>query len=91
MTKKRFAFGTVTGTGNLRGDPAFTLGFDGYLRDKEVDPRTVDLVTIASCAGRSFVISQKANQRILKSSLRRRTQGMAPSVMAHIFTMTRVF
>ena len=59
MTKKRVAFGTVTGTGNLRGDPAFTLGFGGFLRDKGVDPLTMDLVTIASCAGHSFVITRK--------------------------------
>ena len=56
MTKKRFAFGTVTGIGNIRGDPAFTLGFDGFLREKGVDP---DLVTIASCAGHSFVITRE--------------------------------
>ena len=59
MTKKRFTFETVIGTGNLRGDPAFTLGFAGYLRDKEVDPRTINLVTIASCAGHSFVITRE--------------------------------
>ena len=52
MTKKRFTFGTVTGTGNLRGDLAFTLGFDRRL---QVDSRTITLFTIASCAGHSFV------------------------------------
>ena len=38
MTKKRFAFGTVTVTNNFRGDPDFTVGFERYLRDKRVDP-----------------------------------------------------
>ena len=94
MTKKRFTFGTVTGTGNLRGEPAFTMGLDGYLRDKEVDPRAVNLVTIASCATHSFVITREipeSESEISSSSLRRRTQSMAPSVMAHISTVTRVF
>ena len=49
----------VTGTNNLRGDVAFTLGFDAFLREKRVDPRIVDLVTIASCAGHSFVITKE--------------------------------
>ena len=59
MTKKRFTFGTVRGADNLRGDSAFTLGFDAFFREKGVDPRTVNLVTIASCADHSFVITRE--------------------------------
>ena len=50
MTKKRFAFGTMTGTNNFRGDPDFAVGFERHLRDKRVDPATIELLTIASCA-----------------------------------------
>ena len=36
-----------------------TLGFEAFLRDKRVDPSTSELVTIASCAGHSFVITRE--------------------------------
>ena len=59
MTKKRFTFGTVTGTNHLRGDAAFALGFEAFLTDKGVEPSTIELVTIASCTGDSFVITRE--------------------------------
>ena len=43
MEKKRFTFGAETGTANLRGNPYFMLGFNGYLVEKRVDPATVEL------------------------------------------------
>ena len=59
MDKKRFTFGTVTGTDNLRGNPDFLLGFNRYLVEKQVDPATLELITIASCTGHSFVITRE--------------------------------
>ena len=59
MKKKRFTFGTVIGIDNLCGDPQFTVGFQEYLERKEVDPRMVEFVTIASCTGYSFVITSE--------------------------------
>ena len=91
VTKKSFAFGTVTGTNYLRGDLSLTLGFDAFLRDKRVDPSIVDLVTIASCAGHSFVITRrslKESQRKLSAWPRAHMPSMVPSVMAHTSTTT---
>ena len=60
MDKKRFTFGTVTGTDDsLRSNPDFTVRFNRYLVEKRVDPATIELVTIASCAGHSFVITRE--------------------------------
>ena len=36
MTKKRFAFRTVTGTNHLKGDPAFTLGHLALMRSSGI-------------------------------------------------------
>ena len=46
MDKQRFAFRTITGTSNLRGNANFLLQFN-------------ELVTIASCTPHSFVITRK--------------------------------
>ena len=59
MDKQRFTFGIVAGTNNLRGDANFLLEFNRYLEGKRVDPATYELVTIASCAGHSFVITRE--------------------------------
>ena len=53
--EETFTFGTVIGVDWPCGDPQFTVGFQEYLTEKEVDPRHIELVTIASCAGHSFV------------------------------------
>ena len=80
--------------GNLRGDPAFTLGFDGYLREKEVDPQTIDFVTTASCAGHSSVITREipeGESEDIKILTETSYANMAPSVMALTSTMTRAY
>ena len=60
MEKKRFSFGTVEGTNNLRGDPDFLLHFNRYLtEEKRVGSATYELVTIASCTGHFFVITRE--------------------------------
>ena len=60
MDKQRFTFGTVVGTHHLRGDSDFLERFNKYLREeKRVDPAEYEIVTIASCAGHSFVITKE--------------------------------
>ena len=60
MNKQRFTFGTAIGTSNLRGSPDFLKRFDEYLRvEKRVNPDEYEVVTIASCAGHSFVITRE--------------------------------
>ena len=58
MDKQRFTFGTAVSTDILRGDPAFLTSFNRYLvEEKRVNPAEYEVVTIASCAGHSFVIT----------------------------------
>ena len=63
MDKQHFTFGIITGTNNLRGNPNFLLEFNRYLEDKRVDPAAYELVTIASCTGRSFVMTREIPRR----------------------------
>ena len=62
MKKRRFTFGTVIGVDCFHGDPQLTVGFQEYLTQKEIHPRQVEFVTIASCAGHSFVITNEIPQ-----------------------------
>ena len=65
MNKQRFTFGTAIGTSNLRCRPDFKNRFDEYLRvEKGVNPDEYEVVTIASCAGHSFVIKGDSRGRI---------------------------
>ena len=60
MDKQRFTFGTAVGTHHLRGDPDFLMRFNRYLtEEKQVNPAEYEVVTIASCAGHSFVITRE--------------------------------
>ena len=60
MNKQRFTFGTAVGTDNLRGDRGFLERFNRYLVEKKgVNPAEYEVVTIASCAGHSFVIMRE--------------------------------
>ena len=60
MNKQRFTFGTAIGTDNLRCRPDLKLRFDEYLRvEKRVNPEEYEVVTIASCAGHSFVYTRE--------------------------------
>ena len=61
MDKQRFTFALITvGTSNLRGDPDFLARFNRYLKEtKRVNPAEYEVVTIASCAGHSFVITRE--------------------------------
>ena len=60
MDKQRFTFGITVGTSNLRGDPDFLARFNRYLTEtKRVNPAEYEVVTIASCAGHSFVITRE--------------------------------
>ena len=60
MNKQRFTFCTAIGTSNLRCRPDFKNRFDEYLCvEKRVNPEEYEVVTIASCAGHSFVITRE--------------------------------
>ena len=60
MDKQRFTFGTTVGTSNLVGDPDFVTRFNRYLTEKKgVNPAKYEVVTIASCAGHSFVFTRE--------------------------------
>ena len=60
MNKQRFTFGTAIGTDNLRCTRDFKLRLDDYLRiEKRVSPEEYEVVTIASCAGHSFVYTRE--------------------------------
>ena len=59
MDKQRFTFGIAVGTNHLRGDRDFLVRFNRYLTEKQVDPAEYEVVTIASCAGHSFVITRE--------------------------------
>ena len=60
VDKQRFTFGTATGTDNLRGDRDFLMRFNRHLtEERQVDPAEYEIVTIASCAGHSFVITRE--------------------------------
>ena len=60
MDKQRFTFGIAVGTNNLRGDPDFLMKFNRYRTEqRQVDPAEYEVVTIASCAGHSFVITRE--------------------------------
>ena len=60
MDKQRFIFGIAVGTNNLRGDPDFLRRFNRCLtEEKQVNPAEYEVVTIASCAGHSFVITRE--------------------------------
>ena len=60
VDKQRFTFGTAVGTNHLRGDPDFLMQFNRYLTEKkQVNPAEYEVVTIASCAGHSFVITRE--------------------------------
>ena len=60
MNKQRFTFGTAIGTDNLRCRPDFKNRFDEYLRvERRVNPEEYEVITIASCAGHSFVFTRE--------------------------------